>query len=67
MLLNLSGIGYESNYFELKGFMEERDTVIIQRVTKPKLYDEAIRFRAKKGTKSRIDKLRGDKRHIHSI
>ncbi len=42
--------------------MKESDTAINKRVTKPKLFDEAIHFRAKKGTKMRIDVLRGDMR-----
>jgi len=42
--------------------MKESDTAIIKRVTKPKLFDEAIHFRVKKGTKERIDMLRGDMR-----
>jgi hypothetical protein len=31
-------------------------------VTKPKLFDEAIHFRARAGTKARIEKLRGSMR-----
>ncbi|MFC3212803.1 MULTISPECIES: hypothetical protein [Sphingomonadaceae] len=31
-------------------------------MTKPKLFDEAIHFRARAGTKARIDALRGDTR-----
>jgi tryptophan 2,3-dioxygenase len=42
--------------------MKESDTAIRSYVTKPKLYDEAIHVRAKAGTKSRIDALRGDTR-----
>jgi len=42
--------------------MKESDTAISRRVTKPKLFDEAIHFRARAGTKSRIDALRGDTR-----
>lgn len=40
--------------------MKESDTAISRRVTKPKLFDEAIHFRARAGTKARIDALRGD-------
>ena len=43
-------------------WMKESDTAIRSYVTKPKLYDEAIHVRAKAGTKSRIDALRGDTR-----
>lgn len=42
--------------------MEETDTAISRHVTKPKLYDEAFHFRARAGTKTRIDALRGDMR-----
>ncbi|MBB3928940.1 tryptophan 2,3-dioxygenase [Sphingobium jiangsuense] len=42
--------------------MKESDTAISRRVTKPKLFDEAIHFRARAGTKARIDALRGDTR-----
>lgn len=42
--------------------MKESDTAISRRVTKPKLFDEAIHFRARAGTKTRIDKLRGEVR-----
>lgn len=31
-------------------------------MTKPKLFDEAIHFRARQGTKARIDSLRGSTR-----
>ncbi|MBB3695826.1 hypothetical protein [Sphingomonas sp. BK580] len=31
-------------------------------MTKPKLFDEAIHFRARTGTKTRIDELRGKTR-----
>ena len=40
--------------------MKESDTAISRRVTKPKLFDEAFHFRARAGTKARIDALRGD-------
>ncbi len=40
--------------------MKESDTAISRRVTKPKLFDEAIHFRARAGMKARIDALRGD-------
>lgn len=42
--------------------MPQSDTAIYRRVTKPKIYDEAIHFRAPKGTKARIDALRGKMR-----
>ena len=42
--------------------MKESDTAISRRVTKPKLFDEAIHFRARAGTKGRIDALRGETR-----
>ncbi|KQM20170.1 hypothetical protein [Novosphingobium sp. Leaf2] len=42
--------------------MKESDTAISRRVTKPKLFDEAIHFRARAGTKARIDELRGETR-----
>ena len=42
--------------------MRESDTAISTRVTKPRLFDEAIHFRALRGTKARIDSLRGDMR-----
>ena len=42
--------------------MKESDTAIPRFVTKPKLFDEAIHFRAPAGTKARIDALRGDLR-----
>jgi hypothetical protein len=42
--------------------MRESDTAIRAHVTKPKLFDEAIHFRAKAGTKARLDDLRGDMR-----
>lgn len=37
---------------------EESDTAISRFVTKPKIFDEAIHFRARQGTKARIDALR---------
>ena len=40
--------------------MKESERAICSRVTKPKLFDEAIHFRARAGTKARIDALRGD-------
>lgn len=43
-------------------WMKESDTAIRSYVTKPKLFDEAIHVRAKAGTKSRIDSLRGETR-----
>ena len=42
--------------------MKETDTGIRSYVTKPKVYHEAIHFRAREGTKARIDALRGDMR-----
>ncbi|WP_242098782.1 hypothetical protein [Sphingomonas sp. CROZ-RG-20F-R02-07] len=42
--------------------MKESDTAISRRVTKPKLFDEAVHFRARAGTKARIDALRGNTR-----
>lgn len=42
--------------------MKESDTAISRFVTKPRLFDEAIHFRAKAGTKKRIDALRGETR-----
>jgi hypothetical protein len=33
-----------------------------RRVTKPKIFDEAIHFRAVAGTKARLDRLRGETR-----
>ena len=42
--------------------MKESDTAISRRVTKPKLFDEAFHFRARAGTKARIDALRGKTR-----
>jgi hypothetical protein len=41
---------------------KESDTAISRFVTKPKLFDEAIHFRAREGTKARIDALRGSVR-----
>jgi len=38
------------------------DTAIPRPVTKPKRFDEAIHFRAVKGTKARIDALREETR-----
>lgn len=40
--------------------MKESDTAICRRVTKPKIFAEALHVRAKAGTKARIDALRGD-------
>jgi hypothetical protein len=42
--------------------MKESDTAIRSYVTKPKIFNEAIHFRAKEGTKARIEALRGDVR-----
>ena len=42
--------------------MKESDTAIRRYVTKPRIFDEAIHFRARAGTKARIDALRGDSR-----
>lgn len=41
---------------------KESDTAIPRFVTKPKIFDEAIHFRAREGTKARIDALRGSTR-----
>lgn len=38
---------------------QESDTAIRGYVTKPRIFDEAIHFRAREGTKARIDALRG--------
>ena len=45
-----------------RGWMKETDTGIRSYVTKPKIFSEAIHFRAREGTKSRIDALRGKAR-----
>lgn len=42
-----------------KDWNAESDTAIRSYVTKPKIFDEAIHFRARQGTKARIDALRG--------
>lgn len=42
--------------------MRETDTAIRPSVTKPKIFAEAIHFRARGGTKARIDALRGSTR-----
>lgn len=42
--------------------MKESDTAIRAHVTKPRIFDEAFHFRAKAGTRARIDKLRGTMR-----
>jgi len=42
--------------------MKESDTAIRDYVTKPRVFDEAIHFRAREGTKARIDALRGNTR-----
>ena len=42
--------------------MKQSVTAISRRVTKPKLFDEAVHFRARAGTKARIDALRGETR-----
>lgn len=42
--------------------MKESDTAISGFVTKPKVFDEAFHFRAREGTRSRIDALRGEVR-----
>lgn len=42
--------------------MKESDTAIRGYVTKPRIFNEAIHFRARAGTKARIDALRGDTR-----
>jgi len=43
-------------------WMKESDTAIRGRVTKPRIFDEAFHFRAREGTKDRIDALRGSMR-----
>jgi len=43
-------------------WMKESDTAIRRHVTKPRVFHEAIHFRAPQGTKQRIDALRGDLR-----
>ena len=42
--------------------MRESDTAIRRHVTKPRVFHEAIHFRAREGTKARIDALRGEVR-----
>ncbi|WP_037476752.1 hypothetical protein [Sphingobium sp. ba1] len=42
--------------------MRESDTAIRAHVTKPKIFDEAFHFRARAGTKARLDALRGEMR-----
>jgi len=42
--------------------MKESDTAISHRVTKPRIFNEAFHFRARPGTKERIDALRGSMR-----
>lgn len=42
--------------------MKESGIAIRGHVTKPKLFDEAIHFRARAGTKARLDALRGEMR-----
>ena len=42
--------------------MRESDTVIRAHVTKPRIFDEAFHFRARLGTKGRLDALRGSMR-----
>lgn len=39
--------------------MRESDTAIRRYVTKPRIFSEALHFRAREGTKARIDSLRG--------
>lgn len=43
-------------------WMRESDTAIRRHVTKPRVFHEAIHFRAPEGTKQRIDALRGNMR-----
>ena len=43
-------------------WMRESDTAIRGHVTKPRIFDEAFHFRARLGTKDRIDALRGPTR-----
>ena len=42
--------------------MKESESAITRRVTKPKLFAEAVDFLARAGTKARIDALRGETR-----
>lgn len=42
--------------------MAETDTAIRDYVTKPRIFGEALHFRARPGTKARIDALRGETR-----
>jgi len=42
--------------------MEESGIAIRPYVTKPKIFDEAFHFRARQGTRARLDALRGDTR-----
>lgn len=42
--------------------MKESDTAITKRVTKPKIFFEALHVRVPEGTKARIDALKGDQR-----
>lgn len=42
--------------------MRKTDTAISVRVTKPKIFSEAIHFRARAGTRARLDAVRGDVR-----
>lgn len=42
--------------------MKNTDTGIRGHVTKPRVYHEAFHFRAREGTRARIDALRGDQR-----
>jgi hypothetical protein len=42
--------------------MKESDTAIHGYVTKPRIFDEAFHFRARAGTRDRLDALRGSMR-----
>jgi hypothetical protein len=44
------------------GWKIKTDTAIRSRVTKPRIFNEAFHFRARLGTKDRLDVLRGSMR-----
>lgn len=43
-------------------WLGESDTAMPSFVTRPRIYDEAFHFRARAGTKDRLDALRGEMR-----
>ena len=45
-----------------EGWLKESGIGMPARVTKPRIYDEAFHFRARLGTKDRLDALRGEMR-----